>query len=167
MFLGSSDVLNTGGVVRKSRCRQGRTSAHWECTAHVIRVTSCLAASFVDGGKVSVDAGHLKFQKLINSDEIILSGLTLGSGWRCWWEYFCSRAWAMNSQRSFLRKCSATWKCVFHCFLPPFWVDFSLYFPSVCQWKTLSELLSAFLRLILITGILLQMQKPQKGVNLN
>ena len=36
-------------------------------------MTSCLAASFVDGGKV--DAGYLKFQKLINSDEIILSGL--------------------------------------------------------------------------------------------
>ena len=39
----------------------------------IIRVTSCLAAAFVDGGKV--DAGHLKFQKIINSDEIILLGL--------------------------------------------------------------------------------------------
>ena len=84
MFLGSSDVLNTGGVVRKSNA--GKVELQLIESAqltHVIRVTSCLAASFVDGGKVSVDAGHLKFQKLINSDEIILSGLTLGSGWRC------------------------------------------------------------------------------------
>ena len=34
-----------------------------------------LSCIFVDGGKVDADAGHLKFQKLINSDEIILSGL--------------------------------------------------------------------------------------------
>ena len=146
MFLGSSDVLNTGGVVRKSRCRQGRTSAHWECTAHVIRVTSCPAASFVDGGKVSVDAGHLKFQKLINSDEIILSGLTLGSGWRCWWKCFCRRVWAL-------------------CHLPE-WTFLSAFQLCVDErlWRKYFQLL---LRLTLITGILLQMQKPQKGVNLN